>query len=890
MITNRLIEVLEGNGQNHIFPFFWQHGESEEVLRKYVNVIHDSNIGAICVESRPHPDFCGPKWWEDMDAILDEAEKLGMKVWILDDSHFPTGYANGAVENAPKELCHQYLDYNTVSVCGPKQRTEINVEELTHPLKLPPFMPQPPAPKRVFNDDHLLKVIACPVEVNNKLGKPMDITSMVKDGVIKWDVPVGYWKIYVLYLTRDAKGRNDYINFLDKDSCRLLIDAVYEPHYNHYKDYFGRVIAGFFSDEPPIGNTSGYTPGDIIGKPVQSLPWSKAVPERMEQEFGSSDWLLYLPLLWAHGTDEQMKARMRVAYMDVVSKLVEECFSNQNGNWCKEHSVEYIGHMVEDCDMNANLGPSMGHFFRGLAGQHMSGIDNIGGQIMIGGQDVERYPGSICQDDAGFYHYELGKLGASLAAIDPKKEGRCLCENFGAYGWQCGVKLEKYLMDHFLVRGVNHYVPHAFSPKPFPDFDCPPHFYAHGENPQYRAFGELMAYTNRICHLISDGISKPDVAVLYHGESQWSGDFQSNVFVARELTQNQIDFHIIPADVLEDRESFNTIFDGKILSVNGSKYKALVISSCEYLYRSAAEFVTQAVDTSFPVLFIDKLPKGISDANKSESELLMQKIKQCRVVSVDQLDDIMNSLFKRDIKIDKKFSNLTVYHYMSDVDTYFLLNEDPSKTFNGEITVSSKGEAVAYDAWENCLRPIKANDCEEGTNLQVEIAPLEMMVIAFVSEIPSNLKPILKPEGIATVLTGFTVSRAESLEYPIFYEEEIVERLYNMAEKYPDFSGFYCYKTNTLIPHNTSVILEIDDAYESAEVFVNGIRVGTKVTKPYLYDITNFVSVGENEIKIEVATTLERKVRSLGVSIDGMGGKQPLSPTGILGNVTVYIR
>ena len=27
--------------------------------------------------------------------ILDEAEKRGMKVWILDDKHFPTGFAAG---------------------------------------------------------------------------------------------------------------------------------------------------------------------------------------------------------------------------------------------------------------------------------------------------------------------------------------------------------------------------------------------------------------------------------------------------------------------------------------------------------------------------------------------------------------------------------------------------------------------------------------------------------------------------------------------------------------------------------------------------------------------------------------------------------------------------
>lgn len=127
----------------------------------------------------------------------------------------------------------------------------------------------------------------------------------------------------------------------------------------------------------------------------------------------------------------------------------------------------------------------------------------------------------MCQDDAGFYHYMLGRMGASMGAIDPRKKGRCMCENFGAYGWRMGVKTEKYLMDHFLARGVNRFVPHAFSPKEFPDPDCPPHFYAHGKNPQYRVFGELMAYTNRICHLLDGGKDQAAVGLLYHGESQW---------------------------------------------------------------------------------------------------------------------------------------------------------------------------------------------------------------------------------------------------------------------------------------------------------------------------------------------------------------------------------
>lgn len=67
----RINELLSGKGENYILPFFWQHGEDEATLRDYMRAIDEANIHAVCVECRPHPDFCGPKWWEDMDVILD---------------------------------------------------------------------------------------------------------------------------------------------------------------------------------------------------------------------------------------------------------------------------------------------------------------------------------------------------------------------------------------------------------------------------------------------------------------------------------------------------------------------------------------------------------------------------------------------------------------------------------------------------------------------------------------------------------------------------------------------------------------------------------------------------------------------------------------------------
>ena len=106
-MNSKINSLLHGEMENYIFPFFWQHGESEAVLRKYMQVIYDANIRAVCIESRPHPDFVGAGWWRDMDIILEEARKRKMKVWILDDSHFPTGYCNGKIEEKYLSIVRQ---------------------------------------------------------------------------------------------------------------------------------------------------------------------------------------------------------------------------------------------------------------------------------------------------------------------------------------------------------------------------------------------------------------------------------------------------------------------------------------------------------------------------------------------------------------------------------------------------------------------------------------------------------------------------------------------------------------------------------------------------------------------------------------------------------------
>jgi len=84
-----------------------------------------------------------------------------------------------------------------------------------------------------------------------------------------------------------------------------------------------------------------------------------------------------------------------------------------------------IGHVVEDNGVHSRLGLGAAHWFRAMEGQDMAGIDMIGGQYYFGAPLQERK--GMSENDGEFYHYALGKLGASAGHLDPKKKDvRCV--------------------------------------------------------------------------------------------------------------------------------------------------------------------------------------------------------------------------------------------------------------------------------------------------------------------------------------------------------------------------------------------------------------------------------------------------------------------------------
>ena len=853
---------------NHILPFLWMRGESEDVLRTELAKIYEAGIRSVCLEARPHPDFAGDQWWHDLDIVIDEAKKRGMTIWILDDAHFPTGMANNAMKDHPDKV-RRFLVSQFVDVVGPMPAAQVDIELMTEKQFTWVDIGKPEH-KPLLKETRLLSVTACRVaHEDTEIGEPLDLSACVHDGLLTADIPEGVWRIHVNFVTTDFNPKPEYINYIEADSVRVLIDEVYEKHYARYGELFGSVIAGFFSDEPGFYNTEGYGDRNFIGLRMP-LPWGRELEALLLDSYGDT---LYrdLALLFADHDDKSQR-KLRMAYMNAVTTLFGKNFTAQLGDWCRAHGVEYIGHIVEDSNGYMHLGAGVGHYFRAMEGQDMAGIDNIGYQLMPCNDVATRHTG-FSDSEPTFFHYYLGKLGASAAAIDPKKRGRLMCENFGAYGWRLGVRDMKWLADYWISQGVNYFVPHAFSMAEYPDNDCPPHFYARGNNPQFPWFCALMRYVDRLCTLFSDGMSVPQVGLLFEAESDWSGEAMKGALVSKELLSHQLDFLVLPNDSLGGA---CTVEDGA-LTVNGRRMHALLVPACEFLPEKAARFI--AAHPELPVLFIDRFPEGLAEAPADGDALLADALAGRSVVKLGKLSETLRAMGIRDsLSIEGATPALHTYHYRKGgQDAYLLMNISSAELLDLTLTLPGGQPYGFYDAMADRMEFLRT---ENGV-CRLSIRPYQSVVL--VSE-PENAVPGKvpgKPCGSLT-LSRFTLElRPIGGAADERIEDFTLQPVSNFRR---DFSGLMVYRTSfTLDELPACAVFAAEHVYECLALTVNGKALPPVLTPPYVQDVSDALRLGENTLEITVASTALRDANTK----PGFFGKERtvLEPTGLFGKV-----
>ncbi|MFB5762410.1 glycosylhydrolase-like jelly roll fold domain-containing protein [Paenibacillus medicaginis] len=880
-MRNRLMEVLAGQEQNYILPFLWQHGEEEQVIREEMARVHEAGIGAVCVESRPHPDFLGPRWWMDMDIIMDEARNRGMKVWILDDDHFPTGHAGGKVKEAPEVLHRMFLGERYIDTLGPAKGASL----LLDTLLMQGLRPTISLTQHASGKNKLVSIVAVRRDPSNGtlLNDCVDITDLVHDGILYWDIPDGYWRVFIISENKHggSTAQKDYLNPLDRDSVRILLDTVYEAFYERYKADFGKTFAGFFSDEPGFYNDEKtFDFNSKPGKQGVALPWSREMPALFEEALGA-DFRKLLYLLWQDAGEPSNI--VRYTYMNLVSKLYADHFCSQIGVWCRARGVEYIGHVLEDNNVHARLGPGAGHFFRSLWGQDMSGLDVVLWQIVPGFDELSfRQPTG--ETDSEFYHYGLAKLAVSLGHIDPKKQGRTMCEVYGAYGWTEGLKLMKWLTDHMLVRGVNYFVPHAFTQKAFPDPDCPPHMYASGKNPQYRYYKHLNRYINRISHLISGGRHVATAAVLYHAEAEWSGEAMYFHKPVKTLMQHQIDCDVLPVDVLLEAAS---VKDNK-LHVNYEDYECLIVPYAEALPAAIVRRLVQLAEQGLPVRFVEGLPERSSEGIDVSAELSrLADHRNVTMVALNKLADELIADGHYDIIVETYEPYLRNYRYLhDDLDVFMFFNESPHQTIRTKVVLPVQGDVYAYDAFLNRLTCLHATGRDGARMVQLVLHPYESIVLLYGTALEgyATAPPWYASDAGYELDGEWTVCTADAEQYPHFKEWGKLMALTNMSgpDELSRFTGTFRYEKEFEWNESANqALLDLGEVYETAEVWLNGEQIGVRICPPYRLEINGPLKKGKNKLVIEVTNTLVKD------QPDFLSSFAQQEPSGLIGPVRV---
>ncbi len=847
-------KILNGELVKCHYPFFWLYGgETVKQVVDAVQRVYDMGCDGFTVESRSYPDF-NIGWWELYDAILEKAESLGLKVIVLDeDWEGPTGHAYGAL-NLPeyKHLRRKSVLEGHLDVLGPTKMDLVVGKAF-------------PWTKTETQDE----IIGCyaykrvgegnDIDIKN----PIDLTSNIKDGILSCEIPEGYYRItYIFAGARFSEiNKNDFIDMCDAQSVSLMLKTVYAEYERRYSKYFGNTIIGFFSDEPYIGNGYIYCGNTGKGKHEDTkvghtgitMPYNDNIKKRLDDMYGE-DVTKYIPSLWYW--DEEISPKFRKDYMNVISSLYQECFTAQVGKWCKDRGLIYIGHVLEDNNLHTRVGDGPGHYFRSQLGQTMPGMDIVLHQVMPGFADMNLSGSGAYLYENEFYHYILGKLHSSATHTYSEYDKRAMCEVTIGYGWAEGSQLAKWLFDFLLVRGTNFFVPGAIRPV-FGDILHAPHFGDNeGREPQQGGFTKILDYSKKVVSSLDGTNHVCNALILYHAQGEWmSGDdYMLMQRPAKVLYDAHIDFDILSEDLMDKIK----VDGGKC--VISEKYDCIVVPYAKYLPDELIDSLKGLKEKGADIVFVDGLPVGVSG------------------FEVVKLADVANYFKQKgyvDISVDG-FHLLRHYHAEKDgVHTYMFFNESTTEVFNGEIVTGKKGNYNVYDFITN-----KHYKGGEG-NIRLRLEPYQSCIVVYEEDRGFDEYvnyDNLTSEKVNAKFTTELYSYEDMTKLVSSYEQSDLKAV---STSNPTFSGKIVYKAKINLEKKDKQFIRFEGVGENAIVYLNGVNCGNAVCKPFVYDITESAKEGENELRVEVFTTLANSFR------DPVSMYIPMAPTGIYGKVDI---
>lgn len=433
-------------------------------------------------------------------------------------------------------------------------------------------------------------------------------------------------------------------------------------------------------------------------------------------------------------------------------------------------------------------------------------------------------------------HSTVGKCSSSVARHDGRRRNGN--EIYGAYGWHLTMDEMKGLADWLTVRGVNLLYPHAFyfslsGPRAF---ERPPDLgIGNAWWPHYRLFAD---YTSRLCWLMTDSRQVCDVAVLsVHNRLPWRA--------AAWLLQNQVDFNY-----LEDWRLVELARPaGGKLSVGPMSYRLLIIDQDEPLSGLVAERV-QAFEAAGGM------------------------VRTCRSAPTPELI----SGLERDLQLEPPSNDLRYAHVVKSGMHFYLLTNEGEQPIETMVTYRCQGKPEWFDPWANRFLPAAVASATGSTMslpLRLERRESRILVLdpSHAITVSSEKKP--KVRTLRTIIAGpWSVTDLAG--------KALGDRLGDWQELPvgAKFAGTLRYRTIFELAKDSQAKYHLDlgTVGDWAVVQVNGKPLGPRFWAPIIWDLTETLQSGSNELVIEVTNSLAAKY-----------DPTHRRPSGLFGPVTIQV-
>ncbi|WP_373398978.1 glycosyl hydrolase [Algoriphagus halophilus] len=336
--------------------------------------------------------------------------------------------------------------------------------------------------------------------------------------------------------------------------------------------------------------------------------------------------------------------------------------------------------------------------------------------------------------------------------------------------------------------------------------------------------------------------------------------------------------------ISDDMISKSRVEQGRIQTSEKNQAQVLIIPSTEFMPIETLKNILKLAEQGAHVIFQSK-PKSTPGypidqaAMQAELDQLWETLNfengksehgNGQVILSNSIQSALEELeIERETLVDSGLD--FIRRKTEDGTYYFLVNHSPHEihqTFSLNVTAE---QLVAMDPLTGSRGILESNILGSKTNMSIFLKSGESIFIKALEESIETALPswpdYSKAERKQDLSTNWSLTFKEGQPHlPSSQQMETIHPWTNQGDpSADDFSGQANYTSNFDLEKNEGkrYVLQVDQVYESAKVWINGEYAGAIWSIPFQLDVTEHLKNGQNSIKIEVASLMANSIRYL---------------------------